>query len=644
MALARFAGPGSLRRFRWISAGFFQHSHGLNGIGAVAHPTLEEDRGSDEWDWRLWYSCRPLRVLAPCFRSLASVSSLIFFSSFALACQDDELAQCSVESPACDCAEVGGSDVDDAGVPRADDAEDRRPVSIVQFSEAAGTYVEPFWLELSVGSEEAVIRYTLDGSLPTRESAIASSPILIESSVEVRARSEVTSSGLIGSVSSSTYVLVGEEFADFTSNLPIVVIQSAGELPLEKSTVFEPGTLLVQGCFAGDRRVPLVAESTLNQRLGVHVRGSSSAAFPKRPYRVELWSSTEDEDRAAELLGMPASADWVMWSGYTFDRAFMRNALVYKLSNAVGRYAARTQHAEVFFSEEGDILNGGDYRGVYLFVESIKEGAQRVDLSNTSDAAVDENDVGFIFKVDRRGHEKGFDVPVWRRTYWLRTPLVHVHPREEDITDGQLNYLQEYLEDVSQALEAEDGIHPETELHYSEYIDVDSFIDNHILNVFTRNPDSFSLSSFMHKPIGGKLKAGPVWDFDRAMDPSSDSRAASPEGWADRKRDGVDLYFSYGLWRPLFRHEAFADAYWARWKELLDGALAEEPVLEAVDEFAWQLQEAAPRNYDRWPRRLPRGGSFSKEVDRLKDWLSARIQWLEGCVEQDDPIACPDVD
>ena len=201
------------------------------------------------------------------------MSALTLFSGFALACQDEELAQCPVESPACDCAEAGASDAGQVGVPGADDVAGRRPVSIVQFSEAAGTYVEPFWLELSVGSEEAVIRYTLDGSLPTRESAIASGPIRIESSVEVRARSEVTRSGLIGSVSSSTYVLVDEEYADFTSNLPIVVLQSSGKLPQEKDTVFEPGTLLVQGCFAGDRRVPLVSESRLNQRLGVHVRG-----------------------------------------------------------------------------------------------------------------------------------------------------------------------------------------------------------------------------------------------------------------------------------------------------------------------------------------------------------------------------------
>src|SRR5262249_39765434 len=57
-----------------------------------------------------------------------------------------------------------------------------------QFSRAAGTFVAPFDLTLSVGTPNTTIRYTLDGNLPTDGSTIYREPIRIANSVQVRAR------------------------------------------------------------------------------------------------------------------------------------------------------------------------------------------------------------------------------------------------------------------------------------------------------------------------------------------------------------------------------------------------------------------------------------------------------------------------
>ena len=46
----------------------------------------------------------------------------------------------------------------------------------------------------------------------------------------------------------------------------------------------------------------------------------------------------------------------------------------------VGRYAVRTRLVEVFFNMGGGPLRQDDYRGVYVLMEKIKRGSDRVDI------------------------------------------------------------------------------------------------------------------------------------------------------------------------------------------------------------------------------------------------------------------------
>ena len=52
---------------------------------------------------------------------------------------------------------------------------------------------------------------------------------------------------------------------------------------------------------------------------------------------------------------------------------------------------------------------------------------------------------------------------------------------------------------------------------YRRYIDIDSFVDFFILNELSNNVDAYRLSTFIHKDISGKLKMGPIWDFNLAF-------------------------------------------------------------------------------------------------------------------------------
>lgn len=89
-----------------------------------------------------------------------------------------------------------------------------------------------------------------------------------------------------------------------------------------------------------------------------------------------------------------------------------------------------------------------------------------------------------------------------------RSPLKR--PDTKVISQEQLDFIISYVQAANDAIAAHDG--------YEQYIDVDSFIDWGILHELTYNIDScYRRSCYMTKDAGGKLKMGPIWDFDLAL-------------------------------------------------------------------------------------------------------------------------------
>jgi hypothetical protein len=101
---------------------------------------------------------------------------------------------------------------------------------------------------------------------------------------------------------------------------------------------------------------------------------------------------------------------------------------------------------------------------------------------------------------------------------------------------------------------------------YSRFVDIDSWIDHHILNVLANNVDALRLSAYFYKPREGKLAFGPIWDFDRALG-STDGRDANPRAWRG-SGDATD-FFNYPWWDRMFLDPDFYQRYIDRFHELL---------------------------------------------------------------------------
>ena len=480
------------------------------------------------------------------------------------------------------------------------------------FSRPSSSFSSSMSITLKPAVEGEIIRYSTNGSVPNSSSKKYKAAIRITKSTLICARC-FTKDGVGGPPITHEYLQIASNARKFTSNLPVVVIEnfkggSISSDPYKNAymSIYEPG---------GDKRTSLMDAPTLGTRVGIKIRGSSTQNRPKKAFTIEARDDF-GEDRDISPLGLPEESDWILYAAYNFDRALIRNALVYELSNQIGRYAVRTRFCEVFVNTNGGALSYNDYVGVYSFMEKIKRNKNRVNITRigSDDSSDPEITGGYIFKIDRPDPgDSGFSAG-GQGIKW-------VEPKEGRVTAKQSGYVRAYLNTMYKNLSHR--------TKYEEYIDPLSWVDHHMLNEFTKNPDGFRLSTYFFKDRNKRVEYGPVWDFDRTMGCDDDGRAANPVGWSGS--------YLHGWWSRVVRNKAFKELYAQRWGEVRGEVMTEKNIFSIIDGWEELLGEAAKRNFTKWRLVNTRTG-FQTEIKQLKTWISQRLAWMDT---QFDSIPSP---
>jgi hypothetical protein len=480
-----------------------------------------------------------------------------------------------------------------------------------------GVFVESIDIELTA-TDASEIRFTLDGSRPTAESELYTDRIALSATARLRAMA-FQEDHLPSLVLTRNYVFLDADVQSFNSDLPLVIVHTFGE-PISDAEEYtsayfhfvEPGE---------DGRTALTDAPNFRGNGGIRVRGYSSRHRPKPSYSCEIWGE-EGEDRDVSILGLPPESDWVLYGPYNFDRAMIRNPFMYALSNQVGRYAVRTRFVEVFRRPIDGNIRSGDYFGVYVFMEKVKRSPGRVKIDELLPRHQTEPDIsgGYLLKIDRIDPDEiGFRTS--RQSPPVRGSTAHFilrYPMANAITPEQFGWIQAHVEELEDAVYGPDFT--DGELGYAAYLDVLSFIDHHILNELSKNPDGLRLSTFLHKPRNGRWVAGPIWDFDRTLGSDDDDRSADPEGWY--------VSTNYMWWGRMAEDPSYERMYRERWRALREGALSVTSLHALIDRLAGEIDEAQARNYQRWGGLVSREG-WSGKIDDLKQWLSDRVRWID---------------
>lgn len=420
-----------------------------------------------------------------------------------------------------------------------------------------------------------------------------------------------------------------------TSNLPIIVINTVGNITIPD----EPKIDAVMGIiYNGEGNLNNINDpyNEFYGNIGIERRGSSSQSFPKKPYSIET-RAPDSSNYNASIFNWPADNDWALIAPYS-DKSLIRNVLTYKLGNELGRWAPRTKLCEV-------VLNG-EYIGVYVFTEKIKQTQGRVDIDKLEyeDTLGNQISGGYIVKIDKT---TGGGIVAWTSPFAQAAPATgpinyQLHDPEIDtIHPQQLAYIQQYITDFETALDGPDYSDPV--LGYEPFIDVNSFVDFMIMNEISKNVDGYRISTFYHKQHiseGGKLVAGPLWDFNLAWGNANYCDGGLTTGW--------EIYFNNvcggggGLnnpfhWNKFVTDPDFTHALNCRWQELRQDVLHTDSLLNYIDEQALYLSDAADRNFTKWnvlgsyvwPNNYV-GNTYQEEIDYLKTWTVDRINWLDA--------------
>jgi CotH kinase protein/Chitobiase/beta-hexosaminidase C-terminal domain len=516
----------------------------------------------------------------------------------------------------------------------------------VTFSAPSQSFRGELKVSMSTSEPSAEIRYTTDGTVPSASSRLFSGEALtLTATTQLRAQA-FTAGVAAGKPSTALYVA---RTFDFSSDLPIVIVDGYGGGKPSDKDVYKDAAIMVFEPANG--MASLTAMPTVATRAGYHVRGQSSARAAQTPYRLEFWDNAgEDADYA--LLGMPADSDWALIAPY-WDRSIVRNPLVYEIGKEIGLAAPRVRFAEVYINYTGRPLEAGDYQGIYWVTETIKNHGDRVDLKQLrdTDKTLPAISGGYIFKFDQAAAEEpkiactgspaisggfggfggmgmgsgtGTPTPTGGGTCWVDLEVVDPEP----LLPEQATWLKDYLQKFH------DSLHATPIGDYAAFSDVATFVDYLIINELTRNVDAYVRSAFYHKDRDGKIKAGPLWDYNFSLGVGGSGSVNPAGGFQYAGTRNVNNWYP-----KLTGDSAFMARVKQRWAELRKGVLADAAVGERITKLTTPLTRAAVRDYEKWTVaavlpagafvRGPSAPTWEGQVQALRDFVIARSAWLD---------------
>lgn len=374
----------------------------------------------------------------------------------------------------------------------------------------------------------------------------------------------------------------------FSSGLPVVCVHTPYERGIWRKKQWKKGTTVR---IYSPEKALLYEGST-----DIKGRGNTSWHFPKKSYSMEF-------DEQSALLDMPEETHWCLLANW-MDRTLMRNAVGFEVARTIGmRWAPRGRHVEL-------IVNG-QHRGNYYLCEQIRPSCHRLNLPTPTltDNGKGGLTGGYILEIDNH-----YDADYRFRP--TRSGLPWNFKRPSLVSEAQKKYVVAYVDSMEAALYS-DARRARGE--HMEYLDLDSWAEWMIAMELTMNSEiRHPRSCYIYKDRGGRLSAGPVWDFDWATLCPRDSH------WSVTQDA---LYFPY-----LLKDERFRATLRQKWTEAAPRLKARIPAF--IDSLQQELLISEERNTEMWPigGERPNGDEtlpFSQATERIKQAFLEKWEWLD---------------
>ena len=335
-------------------------------------------------------------------------------------------------------------------------------------------------------------------------------------------------------------------------------------------------------------------EPSVSAKALFRIRGNSSRRFDKKSYRIQFIDDTNpDKKKDVSVLGMPADMEWAL-HGPFLDKTLIRNYMWMNISAEVMGYAPNVRFCELILD--------GEYQGVYVLMETIREGENRINLTDyEKNSPVCSYMVRFEPKSNPNKVIDNFTYYTKRLEEGTKSEVIY--PGANEQTEDVKKYIKSDLNEIEQKLFSQE-FKDEPDSCWN-YLDMDSFVNYYILQEFLAVNDVFSASTYMYKDVRGKLHIGPVWDYNNVLD-----------NFLREMPQNEFLLSQRGWYSQLMRSEKFVKRLIARYRELREGYLSEEYLVDYVMETQKWLGSAVERNFEVW--------GYSFDVNQIQPYEMKR--------------------
>lgn len=432
----------------------------------------------------------------------------------------------------------------------------------------------------------------------------------------------------------------------FCSHLPLVVIDTEGqEIPGAITGYADRFNTSIYTKTAENTSMINVSVSVIDNKEGnnhltdtadfttrslFRIRGNTSRRFEKAPYLMDFVDDSGGNNEI-EVMGMDAHHEWAL-NGPYLDKSLVRNYMWYNISGEMMEYAPNVRYCELFLN--------GEYRGLYLMVETITDGeAGRLNLEESYKG---ENMTGYLLRIDRPTEE---EIETTRNIYSfverMNISLEDVairYPGKNNLTPELAKEIEGDFARFEKSLYSFD--YDKEDYGYQNWIDMDNFVDYYLINEFTHNVDAGRFSTYYYKEVGGKFKMC-VWDFNNSCDNFVEDAFGAEGMFVGEK----PFFFM------LVKDEEFVERIISRYHEVRSTYFSDTWMERYIDETIQWLGPAVKRNNERWryvftdyePLQPESRNLHSHEeaVEQLKTWLRERGAWMDKNIDALRAVAHP---
>lgn len=325
-------------------------------------------------------------------------------------------------------------------------------------------------------------------------------------------------------------------------------------------------------------------------------RGNSTFATAKKPYTFTL-------EEAYPLCGLDMGKKWNLLALH-YEENMMQSKLIYDMADYLGmEYTPGSTWVDLYCN--------GNYQGLYLLTEAITVGDGRVeiyDLEKENERTIKPSNISGGYLLERDVTESLEPTEVYFTTDICNYNFVINTPKAP--TEEEYSYIKDFVQNVENLLVSGDT-------GYKKYIDLDSFAKQFLIDKLVLNPDAMRSSTFYYKDRDSDvLKAGPLWDYDRAMGVSM----------PDYETAIGDYPYTMNDWyMPLYADEEFYQKLLLYYKQLLP--YLQELLETRIDAYAEIIGPSVAMDTIMWPL----GSVYTEHesyVRYLKYFLANRIRFL----------------